>query len=304
VNIGGAAYACVQGWGIFSHPTTAASVAAIKTWHANAVRIPLNEDCWLAINGVSPAYSGTAYRQAVINYVNLLNQNGVYAILNLMYSAPGTTLATTYTIPMPDKDHSPAFWSSVATAFRGNDRVIFEPFNEPHPDSQRNSTAAWVCWRDGGVCPGVPFEAAGMQSLVDAIRATGATNVIALDGVSYSNALGQWMAYKPNDPLNNLAAVWHVYNFMVCSSVSCIDSTVGVLDRQVPVIATEIGVNNCDPTFFNMIMNWLDAHGDSYLAWVWDTWGGACSSIALIADYSGTPTTYGQIYRTHLLAFP
>lgn len=65
VDRSGTEYACVQGWGIFDGPSDAASVAAMAAWHVDAVRIPLNEDCWLGINGVDPADSGTAYRQAI-----------------------------------------------------------------------------------------------------------------------------------------------------------------------------------------------------------------------------------------------
>ena len=303
VNYAGAAFACIQGWGIFGGPTDLAMVQAITSWHANAVRLPLNEDCWLAINGSPAAYSGAVYRQAVINYVNLLNQNGVYAILDLHWNAPGTLQATGQQ-PMPDLDHAPTFWSQVAATFKGNDRVIFEPYNEPYPDGNRDTVAAWTCWRDGGTCSGVSFQAAGMQTLVDTIRGTGATNVIALGGIEYSNALGRWLAYKPTDPLNGLVAAWHVYNFNLCSNVACYDSTVGVVAAQVPVIATEIGVNNCDATQLNTVMNWLDAHRAGYAAWAWDTWGAACSSIALVLDYAGTPTTYGQVYKTHLAQFP
>src|SRR5947209_9653167 len=54
VNRSGPEYACIQGWGVFDGPSGAASVAAIASWHANIVRIPLNEDCWLAVNGSSP----------------------------------------------------------------------------------------------------------------------------------------------------------------------------------------------------------------------------------------------------------
>src|SRR5437899_9521636 len=105
---------------------------------------------------------------------------------------------------MPDLDHSVTFWSQVASAFRGNDAVIFDLFNEPWPDSQRDSVAAWTCWRDGGTCPGVSFQTVGMQTLVNTVRGAGATNVIALGGVQYSNTLTQWLAYKPNDPLGRL----------------------------------------------------------------------------------------------------
>jgi hypothetical protein len=77
VNRSGTEYACVQGWGIFDGPSDTTSISAIASWHANAVRVPLNEDCWLGINGVSPAYSGTTYQNAIVNYVQDLNKAGM-----------------------------------------------------------------------------------------------------------------------------------------------------------------------------------------------------------------------------------
>ena len=303
VNRSGTEFACIQGWGIFDGPSDQASIAAIKSWRTNAVRVPLNEDCWLGINGVDPRYSGAAYQQAIQGYVSLLNQNGLYAILELHWSAPGTTPASGLT-PMPDLDHAPAFWSGVANMFAGNNAALFELFSEPWPDNQQDSAAAWTCWRDGGTCAGVAFETAGMQTLVNAVRATGASNVIVLGGVSYSNALSQWLTYRPNDPLNDLAAAWHVYNFNVCSSVACYDATVGPAAGAVPVIASEIGVDNCDSSFLNTLLSWLDARQISYAAWTWNTWGAACSSLSLVSDYTGTATPYGELYRAHLGAQP
>jgi len=304
VNHSGTEYACVQGWGMGDGPTYDQSVVtAIKSWRTNAVRVPLNEDCWLAINGVPAAYSGATYQQFIKNWVALLNNNGIYAILELKWTAPGGTPATGQ-VPMPDIDHSPTFWSQVANAYKGNNAVIFELFNEPFPDNQQNSTAAWTCWRDGGTCSGVSFQAAGMQSLVNAVRGTGATNVVALGGVSYANALYQWLAYKPNDPLNNMAAVWHVYNFNICNTVSCYNANAGPVLAQVPVIVTETGADTCDATWWNTYLSWLDTSGVSYLAWVWNTWGASCTTLSLINDYAGTPTQMGQIYKTHLGGLP
>jgi hypothetical protein len=301
VNRAGTEYACIHGWSIGEGPRDQASIDAMLSWHVNVVRIPLNEDCWLAVNGAPPEFSGGAYQQAIKDYVNLLNLNGMYAILDLSWSGPGSVPATGQ-VAMPDALHAAAFWSSVASVFKGNDAAIFEIFNEPWPDGDADSPEAWRCWRDGGTCAGVPFATAGMQTLVDAVRETGATNLILLGGVSYSNALSGWLNYRPTDPRNDLAAAWHVYGITRCASVDCYNATVAPVAAQVPVVATEIGDVSCDRTFLDALMTWLDTHQAGYVAFTWNLWGTSCQDWSLILDYSGAPTTKGQIYRAHLAA--
>src|SRR5436309_5908436 len=82
VNRSGAEYACIQGWGFFDGPVDDASVAAIASWHVNAVRVPLNEACWLGLAGAPAAYSGAAYRQQVADFVAGLNDAGLVAVLD------------------------------------------------------------------------------------------------------------------------------------------------------------------------------------------------------------------------------
>ncbi|PYO65562.1 MAG: hypothetical protein DMD71_10305 [Gemmatimonadetes bacterium] len=172
---------------------------AITSWNANVVRVPLNETCWLGINGVAPAYAGDNYRRAITDFVALLNRAGLVVILDLHWSAAGTAIALGQA-PMPDRDHTPEFWRQVATTFKGNDRVMFDLFNEPFPDNNSDTPEAWRCWRDGGTCSGMTFQAAGMQELVDAVRGTGASNVILIGGIEYAARLTQWLAYRPTDP--------------------------------------------------------------------------------------------------------
>ena len=195
---------------------------------------------------------------------------------------------------MPDMDHSPAFWSDVATTFKGNNAAILELFNEPF-------NISWSCWRDGGSCSGVSYQVAGIQTLVNTVRATGATNVIAQGGLAWSNDLTGWLANRPTDPLNNLAAAWHVYDFNACNNTSCFDSVAGPIAAQVPVIVTETGSGGCNDAFAELVMNWLDARGQSYLPWSWHA-GSGCGGMNLIADpYSATPAAYGQVFQTHFL---
>src|SRR5206468_2722397 len=75
VNRSGTEYACIQGWGIFSGPSDAASIQAIHAWRVNAVRVPLNEDCWLGIHCTDSSLCGANYQAAIGAYVDLLNAN-------------------------------------------------------------------------------------------------------------------------------------------------------------------------------------------------------------------------------------
>jgi len=300
----GTEFACLHGQ-IFDGQVDNAAIAAMKTWNVNLVRLPLNEDCWLAINGVPPTASGGPYQAAIIDYIDRLWAHGIYTIVDLHWTAPGTAQATGQQ-PMPDSDHAPAFWMSVAAVLKCRTYVIFDVFNEPYPDrvGGGSSPAAWTCWRDGGTCAGINFHVAGMQSLVDAVRSTGAQNIIILGGLNYANDLTQWLKYRPTDPLSNVAASTHIYNFNQCISTGCWDATFSpILAAGIPVMIGEFGENDCGGSFVKTLVPWYVKHNVSHSAWTWNTWN--CSSgPALISDYKGTCTGYGCPVRTHFLAFP
>jgi hypothetical protein len=310
VNRASAEFACVQGKGMWDSPTPdQASVDAMKAWNIHAVRIPLNEDCWLGTFGTP---SGTTYQQAVKAYVDLLVASGINPIVEMhwnhgVYTGTASACAdanATCQKPMPDAQYAPTFWTQVANMFKGSNAVIFDLFNEPYPDAANNwsdMTAAWTCLRDGGTCTGISYQVAGMQSLVNTVRATGATNVIMIPGLTWTNDLTQWLAYKPADPAGNLMASWHSYNFNACVTVSCWDSQIGTVAAQVPVTAGEIGQNTCAHEYIDQLMAWADAHGVGYLAWTWNPWGCSQGNV-LINDYTGTPTsTFGEGFKAHLL---
>ena len=49
------------GHGIWDGPVDDASVKAIADWKVNTVRVPLNEECWLGLSNIKPAYRGANY---------------------------------------------------------------------------------------------------------------------------------------------------------------------------------------------------------------------------------------------------
>ena len=163
--------------------------------------------------------------------------------------------------------------------------------------------ASWACWLKGGSsCPGFVYKVAGMQTLINTVRAAGAHNVIMAGGLSYANDLTEWLKYEPRDPDHNLAASWHSYNFNRCNNQQCWTSEVGPVADKVPLIAGEIGETDCADNYIDPLMAYLDSKGASYLAWSWNAAGDCAGGPELITDYNGDPTPYGAGYESHLQA--
>jgi endoglucanase len=345
VNHPSSEYACVDGFGYNDEHQNGADAAAIASWNANAVRIPINEDCWLGING-QPSKSQkdlteSGYREAVESYVRELNADGLYAILDLHWTAPGEEVAAEQQ-PMPDA-HSEAFWASIATIFKTNPAVVFDLFNEPFdPTDERSGEdkdpldkVSWECWDKGGcdtiaydvnnkgetVPTTTKYEVVGMQTLVNAIRSAGATQPVMVGGLNFANDLTQWAEHAPTDPANQEAASFH--NYMgpgKCDDLACWNSEIAPIAVNVPVVTGEFDEDNytesqCPTktpnTFDQDYMSWADQHGVSYLAWGWivlnqeekDEEG--CNAFYLIDDYGGTPAfPNGTLLRDHLLTLP
>jgi hypothetical protein len=289
VNRSGAEYACIEGHGFFAGPTGKPDIAAMVSWQINAVRIPLNEHCWLGINGAPTGYSRARYRAAIRAYVARLQRAGLYAVLDLHWSAPAGARASRQQ-PMADLDHAPDFWTSVARAFKEDPGVVFDLFNEPHDIS-------WQCWRDGCMLP-QGWRTAGMQTLVNAVRSSGARQPIIATGLGFGSDLSSWLDYRPDDPANQLTAGLHLYDFGSCTSTRCWMRTVDPVARDVPVVATELGQRDCSGAFLDRFMNWADSAGVSYLGWSWNPVG--CAAPALIRSWDGQPTTSGARFRAHL----
>jgi endoglucanase len=340
-------YACVDGFGYNDGHQDAADATAIASWNATAVRVPLNEDCWLGINGQPNSSQGppqpltaAGYRQSVQDYVAALNAHGLYAILDLHWSAPGAMVANSQE-PMPDADHSVAFWQSVAQTFASDRAVVFDVFNEPFdptdpksgddPDPQDQVT--WACWANGGcstaaytdngngtVRTATKYQVAGMQTLVNAIRGAGATQPVMVGGLDYANDLTQWATHAPDDPLNQEAASFHNYMGKNCDNAACWDAQIAPIAANVPIVTGEFDednyresqcANHAPSTFDADYMTWADQHGVSYLAWGWwvlsqaEKDAAGCSAFYLLDAWDGTAAPpNGTALHDHLLSLP
>lgn len=161
----------------------------MKSWHINAVRVPLNESCWPGIDRIEQSLGGPAYQAAARGYVDRLQSAGIYVIFDLHRAAPGSRQATGI-IPIPDAEHALEFWKSVATSYRNDHGVLFDLYNEPHD-------VGWPCWESGCVVNhrrvGL-YPAVGMDELVEVVRSTGALQPLMLGGLDYARNLDGWLA--------------------------------------------------------------------------------------------------------------
>jgi hypothetical protein len=226
---------------------------------------------------VSPEYGGAAYRDAVMGFVARLESHGLLVDLELHLSAPGGELALEQQV-MADADHSATFWRRVAGTFNDDHAVMFELFNEPHPQPRAcpmHSCApvvAWRLWRDGSSAPIVDsvrtspghvsptggmttssYIPVGQQKLYDVVQATGARNVVIIDAAGWAadpSAIRN--GFGVNDYNHNVMYAVHPYTCVepadpcarrtadMRANVEVLRLFKGVA-RMYPVIATELG---------------------------------------------------------------
>jgi endoglucanase len=323
---------------------------AIKAWRANAIRVPLNEQSYLAqtcfqvVNGKLVGQKSDPfgiYRSVVKTVVDRATALGMYVILDLHKNAPPAVLPDSPTPvqvcsissaqqEMADATNSPQFWTALASDYKSYPNVIFDLFNEPHidnfnvPAGRFDPLAVWKILRDGGdgkvfygnnIALTQSWKSAGMQSMLDAVRRTGAKNVVMISGISWAQDNSHWLEAVPIDPQRQLALSWHAYpmfgkafgtpeyNEPGLGKVSY-QWAESVLQAGYPIIIGETGDHSAAGTvgapFLAVLLPWADARGVSVLGWGWNAWGAA--SANLIKDSAGTPTDgYGQALRSWML---
>jgi hypothetical protein len=294
VNRSGAEYSCVEEGRIFDGPTDWASIKAMKSWKINVVRVPLNESCWLGTGAeVDPNLSGAPYRAAIHEYVEGLERAGLYVILDLHWAAPRQHLATGL-LPLPDAEHAPDFWRSVASEFVADRSLVFDVYNEPHD-------VGWECW--AAPCQVTDrwfgnYQATSLPELLAAVRSTGAQQPVMLGGLEWAREMRGWLDHVPDDPA--LIAANHTYDFSRCER-ACRKALINIA-RHVPVVTGELGEGDCAHRYIDPYMRFADNHGISYLGWTWNTGGRwTCDGgPSLIRDWEGHPTPYGKGLREHL----
>lgn len=267
----------------------------MAAWGANTVRIPLDQDFWLA----TACRYQPSYRSRVRQVVAWAEQAGIQVvILDLHWSDRGADQGPVCTVPpgqQPMADpNSLVFWRQVAQDFRGDPRVWFELYNEPHD-------IPWSTWRGGGLVTGhgqPTWRAVGMQQLYAAVRGSGARNIVLAGGLNWAGSLAGGL---PADQLTGYNIAYTVHSYYRSGStdpVATWQREFGFAAANYPLVATEFGTFNCTATYVANFIAYAQGLGMGWTAWAW--YPGGCGFPSLIANWSGTPTPMGLAVRRAL----
>jgi len=297
----GGEYMCVSSQTAFDGPADASVVDGMAKWGINAIRLPMNEDCWLGINGAK--LSGKAYSDRFVEFVELLLSRGFVVVLDLHWTSTTSALARGQDLFM--SPNSLKFWASVAShpVLHNRAGVVFELFNEPHDTESETLTPS--CFLEGKDC-----QFAGYNQAVSAIRTTAnATNLVLFAGKNWNFDLGWLMQNFPSDPMDNCAASWHPYEFK-CRYFDCQKGT-EALTASYPIFVTEWSPgypqsNKAPPLpdeYSSRMLKWSDDNPSTVMLfpWVWNPGSGSERLNSAAGDYTGNvPNAWGKEYKAWL----
>ncbi len=269
------------------------AVVGIDEWKANAIRLPVKEEFWFG-RSVYQKDGGAEYRATVDQIVTLAANRGAYLILDL------------HRFRAPKAEHA-EFWKDAAARYKNHPAVLFDLFNEPHGIS-------WQVWRDGGFVgekkgtdesaflteeekkKNQGFESVGMQALIDAVRSTGAKNIVIAGGLGWAGDLsGVTEGYELKDPEGNgIMYSWHQYNWHKGWARTVLQAA-----AKYPIFVGEVGADTKkmdfiphdiqeDPyTWVPDMLGFIQKHRLNWTAWCFHP--GASPRMLLDWDYTPTP---------------
>ena len=207
-------------------------------------------------------------------------------ILDLHWSDRGNLGTTPAAQRMADQN-SITFWQSVADRYGDNGQVLFELYNEPHDLS-------WSVWRNGGDS-GEGWTAVGMQTLYEAVRGTGAHNVVIVGGLDWAYDLSG----IPDHALDgyNIAYATHPYD-LFGKTPTAWEADWGFLTASEAVIVTEFGSFDCGGGYSSELIAYAAERNVSWTAWAW--YPGGCDFPSLIENWGATPSAAGTVVRAAL----
>ncbi|MGE9291219.1 MAG: cellulase family glycosylhydrolase, partial [Puniceicoccales bacterium] len=263
---------------------------AIDEWGANCIRLPVKEEYWFGKHG-------DAYKKRINDVVIMAANRGAYVILDL------------HRYRSPKQEHID-FWVDAAAVYKNHPAVLFDILNEPHSTS-------WDVWRNGGFVEtkkkkadedaflseeekrknAEGFESVGMQALVEAVRSTGASNVIVAGGLDWAYDLsGILEGYALDDPGGNgIMYASHVYPWKSGWQKKFLD-----VAEKYPILLGEVGADENKMTFMPeeiqedwqtwvpSILGLIQEYQLNWTAWCFHP----KASPRMLLDWNYTPTPF------------
>lgn len=276
---------------------------ALQDWKANVIRIPLTQDLWFGYQkGAQVSDKGESYRKLVDEVVERISKKNCYVLLDLHWSDAGEWGKNVGQHKMPDMN-SVIFWKSMAARYANHPAVIFDLYNEPH-------SVTWKVWKDGGMVQdeskAVSYQSPGMQGLLDAVRSTGAKNVVVAGGLDWAYDLrGVLDGYALQEKGGNgIVYGTHIYPWKKEWNV-CVTPVIA----KHPVFVGEVGTKpwkQGDPPHENVyteswapeVIQYIERYQLSWTAWSFHPSANPC----IISDWSYSPTSYWGKYVKEALS--
>ncbi|MEY2468719.1 MAG: endoglucanase [Actinomycetota bacterium] len=278
----------------------------MKSWGANFVRLPLSPSFGLP----SMCTYDPNYLARIDWIVKTAQDFKMMVLLDNHASTQGRTCGskgwTATNFKMAD-ERSLEFMQLLANRYKDNPYVAFDLFNEPHD-------IPWSVWRNGGMVDG--WKAAGMQQMLNAVRSTGATNLVFVSGNQWGNDLRVVGDYPlAND--GNVVYAAHTYP-IYCNSTfvpwnepySCngkqypafLDTMVAPAAAKRAVMITEFGTKRPIAGEVASVIDWAENHKIGWAAWLWCQ-GAAETYCLLVPGYEDTASVTGQPVRDALAPY-
>jgi mannose/cellobiose epimerase-like protein (N-acyl-D-glucosamine 2-epimerase family) len=265
---------------------------ALDNWRPNIIRLPLAQDRWF---GKAPDQkdAGLAYRALVKEIVDTCAEKGSYIMLDLHWSDAGEWGNHIGRYVMPD-NNSLAFWKEVAATYKNHPTVLFDLYNEPHDVS-------WDIWLKGGTVTErnrrmrteLRFEAVGFRTLLDAVRRTGAKNVVVAGGLDWAYDMAGIVAGSQlSDPEGNGVVYANHFYPIKGDTVEKWRAKMTAAANRIPIIVSEFGTDSrasaraSSEAWVRDILIVLHEHNWDWIAWDMHPRAGP----RLISDWNYTPT--------------
>lgn len=230
---------------------------AVQGMGANLVRIPVHPETW---RKETPA----GYLKLLDQAVDWCTDLGMYVIIDwhsIGNLETGMFQSANYDTSIPETF---AFWRTIGMHFHGNHTVAFcELFNEPTNARGMLGTIGWTEWRELN------------EQMIGIIRywdretiplVAGFDWAYDLDPIRYDPIRAEGIGYVVHPYANKRPQPWEPRW----------DDDFGFAAEHYPVIATEIGFSLKpgevvdDSHYGNRITRYLEQHGISWMAWVFD----------------------------------